>query len=150
MKGRADTKEKKEQVLRRLLDAWDQVPNMRLGQLLYSAQSRAHKDPRDDYFSIEDEILTEMCEHFADEHHRRRRLLEIWERVPKLLLEELKPIAQRMPNQCHSWFYDYCESRDLAVLCDKFTQVWVESRDLAVIREKFAKVRTQWRGKYGG
>lgn len=133
MKGRADTKEKKEQVLRRLLDAWDQVPTMRLGQLLYSAQSRAHKDPRDDYFSIEDEILAEMCEHFADEQQRRRRLLEMWEQVPTLLLEELKPIAKRMPNQGLSWFYCYCESRDLAVLC-----------------EKFAQMRTQWRGKYGG
>ncbi len=72
MKGRADTKEKKEQVLRRLLEAWEKAPALRLGQLLFDAQVHARKDTRCDYFSIEDETLAEICENFVNDPSLQR------------------------------------------------------------------------------
>jgi hypothetical protein len=49
--GRAETDEQKQEILRRLLEAWRKKPSMRLGQLVYVATAGR------DIFSDEDEQL---------------------------------------------------------------------------------------------
>jgi hypothetical protein len=58
MTGRALTPEQKRAVMERILRAWEQVPELRLGQFLVGAADRAERD----VFYVEDEALADMCE----------------------------------------------------------------------------------------
>jgi hypothetical protein len=57
--GRAETDEQKQEVLRRLLEAWRKKPSMRLGQLVYVATGGR------DIFSDEDDQLVTDIEGYA-------------------------------------------------------------------------------------
>ena len=59
--GRAQTPEQKHALLDRLYAAWQQVPELRLGQLVFSATDGQ------DIFPIEDETLIQTIEEWADE-----------------------------------------------------------------------------------
>ena len=52
--NRAETDAQKEEVMRRVLEAWKRAPYLRLGQLLYNAAYRIGAD----VFTIEDDTLT--------------------------------------------------------------------------------------------
>lgn len=56
--GRADTNEKKEALVKRLLVAWKSVPDQRLGQFLFNAIDE------EDMFFMEDSRLIEVLENY--------------------------------------------------------------------------------------
>ena len=61
-KMRADTPEKKREVLNAIYEFWCKVPNLRLGQLIVCSHSSKVGDP----FYIEDFKLVENIEVFTD------------------------------------------------------------------------------------
>jgi uncharacterized protein YihD (DUF1040 family) len=61
MTGRSLTPEQKRAVIERILHAWEQAPELRLGQFLVSAADQAGRDA----FYVEDEAMADMCENEA-------------------------------------------------------------------------------------
>lgn len=70
--GRAETVEQKVSVLRDLLQSWDAVPKLRLGQLvmcaLGSERALFNLGAEQDLFNIEDDELVQLVAKFAKEH----------------------------------------------------------------------------------
>jgi len=64
MSKRAETDEDKELLLERLYEAWIQLPELRLGQLLYCSCYN-DKGPERDMFNVEDEALVAAVEKLA-------------------------------------------------------------------------------------
>ena len=63
--GRAQTPEQKKEVLDRLLQAWIDCPEMRLGQLVDNAMY-INRDNKPNLFNIEDMALIEIIELFVN------------------------------------------------------------------------------------
>jgi uncharacterized protein YbaP (TraB family) len=62
IKNRAETPEQKADVLKRVLDCWaNQLPSMRLGQMLLNLVEKEHQ-----LWLIEDETLTQRLEEWAE------------------------------------------------------------------------------------
>jgi len=68
MSKRAVTAKMKRAVIERILVAWEQVPDQRLGQLI----DNAHGQHEMDLFQVEDFDLAERVERFADDSAKRR------------------------------------------------------------------------------
>jgi hypothetical protein len=63
--GRAETLEDKELLLERLLEAWNEVPSLRLGQLVYCAHAHMPEPKSADMFYTEDDELIAAIEKLA-------------------------------------------------------------------------------------
>ena len=63
--GRADTEALKRNVMERLLNAWQRVPELRLGQLIVNATLK-RTVTTNDIFYTEDLLLVEQVEAFVE------------------------------------------------------------------------------------